>query len=554
MRRGLSILALSAALAGAVGLVIAAAPGAQAATPVRIMPLGDSITGSPGCWRALLWQRLQQNGFTNIDMVGTQPPQGCSVPYDGDNEGHGGALATAVADQNQLVGWLAATHPDIVMMHFGTNDVWSGRTTDQILAAFSTLVDQMRASNAAMKILVAQIIPVAPSGCADCPARTVALNNAIPGWAASKTTTQSPITVVDQWTGWNSSTDTSDGVHPNDSGNVKMANGWYAPLTAALGGTGSGTDTQPPTVPTSLTSQVACNPLTVTLNWTASTDNVGVTGYDIFAANSASGPFTQAGTSTTTTVTLPLSFLNYEVRARDAAGNVSAFTVPLMVTPPPCPSPPPSSAPPSSTPPDTQPPTTPGTPTASGVTASQATLSWTASTDNVRVTGYDIFRAPGASGGTFASIGTSSTVTFTDTGLAASSTYRYEVRARDAAGNTSPFSATVTVSTLGGGSGGCTAVYSPVGNPWPGGFQGQVTVTNTGTTATTAWTVTLTFTNGQAITQIWGARTASTASPYTITNETYNGALAANASTTFGFLASWNGTNTAPTVVCSRTP
>jgi cellulase/cellobiase CelA1 len=81
-----------------------------------------------------------------------------------------------------------------------------------------------------------------------------------------------------------------------------------------------------------------------------------------------------------------------------------------------------------------------------------------------------------------------------------------------------------------------------------------VTVTNTGTTATTGWTVTITFPNGQAITQIWGARTSNTASPYTITNETYNGALAPNASTTFGFLASSSGTNTAPTTTCGRTP
>jgi hypothetical protein len=52
-------------------------------------------------------------------MVGTQASQGCGVLYDGDGEGHGGALVTAVADQNQLPGWLAATHPDVVMMHFG---------------------------------------------------------------------------------------------------------------------------------------------------------------------------------------------------------------------------------------------------------------------------------------------------------------------------------------------------------------------------------------------------------------------------------------------------
>jgi lysophospholipase L1-like esterase/chitodextrinase len=542
-----AVLAVLAVFATVVAFAIAVVPSAQAATPIRIMPLGDSITGSPGCWRALLWQHLQQTGFTNIDMVGTLGPQGCSVPYDGDNEGHGGALVTVVADQNQLVGWLAATHPDIVVMHFGTNDVWSNLTTDQILTAYSKLVDQMRASNAAMKILVAKIIPVAPPSCPECPARTVALNNAIPAWAAAKTTAASPISVVDQWTGWNASTDTADGVHPNDTGIVKMADKWYAPLTAAIGGTTPPpTDTQAPTTPTNPSVMVSCTPLQMTLTWTASTDNVGVTGYDIFRATSTSGPFTSTGTSTTTTFTQPLTgVFDYEVRARDAAGNTSAFTAPVLAAPPPCPT----------NPPDSQAPTTPGTPTASGVTASQATLSWAASTDNVGVTGYDIYRAPGASGGTFASVGTSTTASFTNTGLAASTTYRYQVRARDAVGNTSAFSSAVTVTTPagGGGTGGCTGVYSPVGNPWPGGFQGQVTVTNTATTATTAWTVTLTFANGQSITQIWGAKTTSTASPYAISNETYNGALGPNASATFGFLASWNGTNNAPTVSCTRT-
>ena len=42
-----------------------------ASSPVRIMPLGDSITGGPGCWRAVLWDNLQSAGYTNIDFVGT---------------------------------------------------------------------------------------------------------------------------------------------------------------------------------------------------------------------------------------------------------------------------------------------------------------------------------------------------------------------------------------------------------------------------------------------------------------------------------------------------
>ncbi|PZG03041.1 cellulose-binding protein, partial [Micromonospora craterilacus] len=215
--------------------VLAAVPAALAA-PVRVMPLGDSITGSPGCWRALLWNRLQSAGYTNIDFVGTLGPQGCGQPYDGDNEGHGGALVTNVANQNQLPGWLSATRPDVVLMHFGTNDVWSNIAPATILAAYGRLVDQMRASNPAMRVLVAKIIPMAPSSCPDCGQRVVALNSAIDGWAAGKTTAQSPIVVVDQWTGFSTAADTYDGVHPNAAGDRKISDRWYPALTAALTG------------------------------------------------------------------------------------------------------------------------------------------------------------------------------------------------------------------------------------------------------------------------------------------------------------------------------
>jgi lysophospholipase L1-like esterase len=239
--------AVVAALTAALAFVFAQQPAVSAATPVRIMPLGDSITAGPGCWRALLWDHLQRTGFTNIDFVGTQPGGGCSVPFDGDHEGHGGFAATGIADQNQLPPWLAATHPDIVIMHLGTNDMWGGFIpTSNIITAYSKLVDQMRASNPNMKIVVAKIIPMEPSGCPTCPQSVVALNNAIPGWAAGKTTAQSPITVVDQWTGFNAATDTNDGVHPIDSGFQKMADRWYPALTAALGGTPPPTTTTTP--------------------------------------------------------------------------------------------------------------------------------------------------------------------------------------------------------------------------------------------------------------------------------------------------------------------
>jgi len=237
-RSRLSSVAVTAAtIALAVGL---APPGAaeppEPAAAVRIMPLGDSITGSPGCWRALLWNQLQNNGHTEVDFVGTQSPQGCGVPHDGNHEGHGGALVTSVADQNQLVPWLAATDPDIVLMHFGTNDVWSNRPTATILAAYGRLVDQMRAQNPDTTVLVAQIIPMNPSGCGECGARVTDLNAAIPGWAASTSTARSPVVVVDQWSGFSTATDTYDGVHPNAAGDQKMADNWYPALADALTG------------------------------------------------------------------------------------------------------------------------------------------------------------------------------------------------------------------------------------------------------------------------------------------------------------------------------
>ncbi|MDX3582378.1 GDSL-type esterase/lipase family protein [Streptomyces europaeiscabiei] len=204
------------------------------AAPVRVMPLGDSITGSPGCWRAVLWNRLRNAGHTDIDFVGTLGPQGCGQEHDGDNEGHGGELVTNAADQNLLPARLAATLPDIVVMHFGTNDVWSSIAPDRVLAAYTKLVGQMRASNPHMRIIVAQLIPLNPGSCSGCAQRVVDLNARIPDWARATSTGDSPVTVVDQWTGFSTATDTYDGVHPNAAGDDKIAARWFPALSAVL--------------------------------------------------------------------------------------------------------------------------------------------------------------------------------------------------------------------------------------------------------------------------------------------------------------------------------
>ncbi|MGN9920444.1 cellulase family glycosylhydrolase [Micromonospora palomenae] len=97
--------------------------------------------------------------------------------------------------------------------------------------------------------------------------------------------------------------------------------------------------------------------------------------------------------------------------------------------------------------------------------------------------------------------------------------------------------------------GGCTASYTIV-NQWQGGFQGEVKVT-AGSAAITGWTTKWTFAGGQTVSQSWNAALSSSGAAYTARNVDYNGRLGAGASTSFGFIASWNGTNPAPAVTCT---
>ncbi|WP_442791385.1 CotH kinase family protein [Micromonospora sp. NBC_01739] len=95
----------------------------------------------------------------------------------------------------------------------------------------------------------------------------------------------------------------------------------------------------------------------------------------------------------------------------------------------------------------------------------------------------------------------------------------------------------------------CTATYA-VTNQWTGGFQAEVRVT-AGSAAISNWTVTWTFANGQTISQAWNATVTSQGSAVTARNVSYNGTLAPGTSTTFGFLGTFGGTNTAPTPSCT---
>ncbi|MFN7014557.1 MAG: GEVED domain-containing protein, partial [Bacteroidia bacterium] len=183
-------------------------------------------------------------------------------------------------------------------------------------------------------------------------------------------------------------------------------------------------DTTAPSTPTNLTASGTTQTST-NLSWTASTDNVGVTGYNVYRGTTLLTTVT--GTTYTATGLTASTAYAFTVRARDAVGNLSAVSNTANVT---------TSA-------NTTDTTVPSTPTlsASGTTQTTTNLSWTASTDNVGVTGYDVYR-----GATL--LTTVTGTTYTATGLTASTAYSFSVRAKDAAGNVSASSNTVNITTL----------------------------------------------------------------------------------------------------------
>src|SRR5277367_2737467 len=218
-----------------------------------------------------------------------------------------------------------------------------------------------------------------------------------------------------------------------------------------LATTPAAADTTPPSAPTNLTA-TAVSAAQINLSWTTSTDNVGVTGYKVERCSGAAcANFVQIAAPTGTTFndtggTASTSY-SYRVRANDAAGNNSGYSNTASATTP-------AAA-------DTTPPTAPTNLTATAASTAQINLAWTASTDNVGVTEYKVERCSGAACANFVQIATPTATTFNDTGLTASTSYSYRVRANDAAGNNSGYSNTASATTQTVSSGSISVTISP---------------------------------------------------------------------------------------------
>jgi chitodextrinase len=187
---------------------------------------------------------------------------------------------------------------------------------------------------------------------------------------------------------------------------------------------GASTDTVAPTVPTNLTSPLQTSN-SIDLTWTASTDNVGVVGYDIYKNSVFSG--TASGTAYTLTGLTPSTVYAVSVKARDSAGNLSNASTTLQAT--------------TLASVDTQAPTVPGGLTSSNLSHNGVTISWTPSTDNVGVDAYEVTM------NTTVLTSNLTTTTYTATGLSASTPYAFKVRAKDVAGNWSAYSSVLNITT-----------------------------------------------------------------------------------------------------------
>jgi len=250
-------------------------------------------------------------------------------------------------------------------------------------------------------------------------------------------------------------------------------------------------DTAAPTAPTGLAALPASTS-SVVLTWTASADNVGIAGYNIYRDGSkiATSPYpvyTDSGRTSGTSYV-------YEVEALDGAGNVSAAKsnqstgTPALAA-------------------DTSVPSTPAVLTATAVSASQINLSWAASTDNVGVIGYAIYRGA-------VKVAAVNGSTFSDTGLAAGTAYTYTVKAVDSAMNYSLESNSSSATTQPG------IPSSPAGIVATAG-DGQATISWNAVSGATSYN--LYWSTSSGVTKNSGTKVTGVTSPYTHSGRT-NGA------------------------------
>jgi lysophospholipase L1-like esterase len=203
--------------------------------PLRVMPLGDSITMGIGSqttssYRINLQKRLQAAGMA-VDFVGSQR-DGSPATADLDHEGHSGWDIARIAER--VDGWVAAARPDAVLLQIGTNDMRTEAGSVGATARLSALVDRILADAPAAELFVAEITGTRTGNAAPQQRRTNKYNAVIPSLLAGK---GPRVHLVDQSSV--RSLDIRDGLHPNDFGYLKVAWNWFTAMEKVYNHSGS---------------------------------------------------------------------------------------------------------------------------------------------------------------------------------------------------------------------------------------------------------------------------------------------------------------------------
>lgn len=225
-RAGLAVCVLAAGGAAESLAPVAAhaevVPGSAA--PLRIMPLGDSLTYGIGSstrsgYRATLRDELLATGV-DADFVGSQSN---GLGEDNQNEGHPGWRTDNVAEHIQE--WLSASHPDVVLLDIGTNDLDRDFDRAGTAARTADLIDRITSQLPGVRVVVAKLLVVE---------RFASIYNAYNAALANVVAARSPrVTLADM--SRIPAANTVDGVHPTDLGYRQMAYQWYQALQPVLG-------------------------------------------------------------------------------------------------------------------------------------------------------------------------------------------------------------------------------------------------------------------------------------------------------------------------------
>jgi len=213
------------------------------AKPIKILPLGDSITCASKykvSYRYPLWKHLVDAG-KQVEFIGTQAEKGNggrvtwetykNSVFPPANEGHSGWRADQILNglenkkEKGLSTWLSGYQPDIALIHLGTNDMYQKQTPESTRDEIEQIIVKLRANNPAVKIVLAQVIPMRTD------ASIPRLNQLLAQLAQKLNQPNSPVMVVDMYSGFNLNTDMQkDKIHPNANGEKKMAERWFNAL------------------------------------------------------------------------------------------------------------------------------------------------------------------------------------------------------------------------------------------------------------------------------------------------------------------------------------